>query len=96
MVGKYVKMMTKFGELEQDPEEERNMTSATRKRVDILKARVREGCDCGCNEPVATEPIEMLKFLARRFESAGVGEAVAEIYAHDIRKILASLGENDD
>ena len=89
-------MSTEFDELEQDPEEERNMTSAARKRTDILRARVAEGCDCGCNTPVATDPIGMLKFLANRFEHAGVGEAVASIYAHDIRKILASLGENDE
>lgn len=89
-------MSTEFDELEQDPEEERNMTSAARKRTDILKARVAEGCDCGCNTPVATDPIGMLKFLANRFEHAGVSECVASIYAHDIRKILASLGENDE
>jgi hypothetical protein len=28
-------------------------------------------CDCGCNEPVATTPQEMLEFLAHRFEYAG-------------------------
>lgn len=29
-------------------------------------------CDCGCNEPIATTPQEMLEFLAHRFEYAGV------------------------
>lgn len=51
-------------------------------------ARIREGCDCGCNDPVATNPKDMLIFLANRFEMAGVSECVAEIYAHDIRLIL--------
>lgn len=51
-------------------------------------ARVREGCDCGCNEPVARTPEKMLRFLANRFETGGVSESVADIYAHDIRLIL--------
>ncbi len=45
-------------------------------------------CDCGCNDPVATTPKEMLEFLANRFEHAGVSECVAKYYARDIRKIL--------
>lgn len=45
-------------------------------------------CDCGCNIPVASNPEAMLRFLAYRMEDAGVGEAVAAIYARDIRKIL--------
>lgn len=51
-------------------------------------ARVREGCDCGCNTPVATNPKDMLVFLANRFDSAGVSDCVAEIYSHDIKLIL--------
>lgn len=51
-------------------------------------ARVKEGCDCGCNEPVARTPEKMLRFLADRLESAGVADCVAKIYAHDIRLIL--------
>lgn len=47
-------------------------------------------CDCGCNEPFATGPIEALKFLASRFEFAGVAKAVGDSYAKDIRKILAN------
>lgn len=50
-------------------------------------ARIKEGCDCGCNDPVATNPRDMLKFLAYRFED-GVSEAVARIYQHDIKLIL--------
>jgi hypothetical protein len=49
---------------------------------------MNQDCDCGCNDPVATTPREMLEFLAGRFEHAGVSEAVAEYYARDIRKIL--------
>jgi len=49
---------------------------------------MNEDCNCGCNDPVATTPQEMLEFLAHRFEFAGVSEAVAEHYARDIRKIL--------
>ena len=45
-------------------------------------------CDCGCNDPVATTPQEMLEFLAGRFEFAGVSESVAKYYARDIRLIL--------
>ena len=45
-------------------------------------------CDCGCNDPVADTPEEMLRFLAGRLEFAGVGESVAAIYARDIRNIL--------
>ena len=45
-------------------------------------------CDCGCNDPVATTPQEMLEFLAGRFEYAGVSESVAKYYARDIRLIL--------
>lgn len=51
-------------------------------------ARIREGCDCGCNDPVARNPKDMLVFLARRFEHAGVAESVASIYAYDIKLIL--------
>ena len=49
---------------------------------------MKDECDCGCNEPVATTPQEMLEFLAYRFEYAGVSETVAKWYARDIRKIL--------
>lgn len=45
-------------------------------------------CDCGCNIPVASNPEQMLRFLAYRLEMAGVDEAVSVIYARDIRKIL--------
>lgn len=51
-------------------------------------ARIKEGCDCGCNDPVATTPEGMLRFLKSRFEFAGVSDGVAEIYAHDIGLIL--------
>jgi hypothetical protein len=50
-------------------------------------ARIKEGCDCGCNDPVATNPKDMLIFLANRFEH-GVSESVAHIYQYDIRLIL--------
>lgn len=46
-------------------------------------------CDCGCNEPVATEPMEMLRFLSARFKHGGVSEVVALSYARDIDAILA-------
>ncbi len=49
---------------------------------------MKEDCDCGCNEPVATNPKEMLEFLAGRMEYAGIAHAVALGYARDIRKIL--------
>jgi hypothetical protein len=49
---------------------------------------MKEGCDCGCNDPVATTPQEMLEFLANRFEYAGVSDLVAKHYARDIRLIL--------
>ena len=54
-------------------------------------ARIKIDCDCGCEAPVATEPIGMLQFLARRMELAGVSGAVCQVYAHDIRKILAAI-----
>lgn len=49
---------------------------------------MKEGCDCGCNDPVADTPQGMLEFLANRFEFAGVSESVAQYYARDIRLIL--------
>lgn len=49
---------------------------------------MKEDCDCGCNNPVATTPLDMLEFLAARFEYAGVSDGVAKYYARDIRKIL--------
>jgi hypothetical protein len=45
-------------------------------------------CYCGCNKPTFTEPMEALEFLAGRMEFAGIGSAVADSYARDIRKIL--------
>lgn len=50
---------------------------------------MKPGCDCGCNDPVATTPKDMLEFLANRFEFAGVSDSVARMYARDIRLILA-------
>ena len=49
---------------------------------------MKDECDCGCNDPIATTPQEMLEFLAQRFEYAGISDAVAKSYARDIRKIL--------
>lgn len=49
---------------------------------------MKEDCDCGCNNPIASTPKEMLEFLANRFEYAGVSDGVAKYYARDIRKIL--------
>ena len=51
-------------------------------------ARVKEGCDCGCNDPVATTPEGMLRFLKGRMEFAGVSDSVARLYAEDIGLIL--------
>jgi hypothetical protein len=48
-------------------------------------------CNCGCNEPVATKPIEMLRFLSARFKHGGVSEVVAESYARDIDAILTVI-----
>ena len=45
-------------------------------------------CDCGCCVPVVTTPEEMLRFLANRFEHAGVADVVAKVYARDIRSII--------
>jgi hypothetical protein len=59
------------------------------------EARIRKDCDCGCNDPVATTARGMLEFLAGRFEFGGVSHAVAKVYAQDIRKILASLDQED-
>ena len=50
-------------------------------------------CDCGCNDPAFTEPIEALTFLMYRMNHAGIGEAVAQGYAHDIYQILKRLGK---
>lgn len=49
-------------------------------------------CQCGCNDPFASNPIDMLIFLAQRFEFAGVGDGVALSYARDIRKVLGEQG----
>ena len=53
-----------------------------------IKARIKEGCDCGCNDPVATTPEGMLRFLKGRMEFAGISDVVAEHYAYDIGLIL--------
>ena len=53
-------------------------------------------CDCGCNEPIATTPQEMLEFLAHRFEYAGVSDAVAKSYARDIRMIIETHFESEN
>lgn len=45
-------------------------------------------CDCGCNNPVAESEIEMLEFLLQRFSMCGVSDAVAAVYARDIKKLL--------
>lgn len=56
---------------------------------------MEEECDCGCNDPVATTPKDMLEFLANRFEYAGVSHCVARHYAKDIRLILKNYyGDN--
>jgi hypothetical protein len=54
---------------------------------------MEENCDCGCMDPVAITPQEMLEFLADRFEYAGVSDLVAKAYARDIRKILEDYFE---
>lgn len=55
-------------------------------------------CDCGCNAPTFDEPFEALRFLMNRMNHAGVGEAVAASYAHDIAQILKTYNamEKDD
>lgn len=53
-------------------------------------------CECGCNEPVADTPIEMLIFLLNRFSHAGVSDAVAVIYARDIKRILDDYFSNTE
>lgn len=52
----------------------------------------KQPCQCGCNDPFASTPTDMLIFLAQRFEFAGVAEGVAQSYARDIRKVLAAEG----
>jgi len=53
-------------------------------------------CDCGCNNPVADTPIEMLVFLLNRFSHAGVSDSVAAIYARDIKRILDNYFSNTE
>lgn len=51
----------------------------------------RAGCgnpECGCDVPSFTEPMEAIEFLAERMETAGIGDAVAQYYAQDLRAIL--------
>ena len=47
---------------------------------------MNEDCNCGCDEPVATTPKDMLEFLAGRLEYAGVADVVAKSYARDIQR----------
>ena len=64
---------------------------ATQRRVNLeLGDNIAKftDCDCGCNNPVADTPIEMLEFLLHRLSQCGVGDAVAAIYARDIKSIL--------
>ena len=57
-------------------------------RLDEGRLPMKNYCSCGCCDPVATTPEEMLRFLANRFEHAGVADEVARVYARDIRLIL--------
>jgi hypothetical protein len=65
--------------------------------IDTLRATPQEaapvtggkGCDCGCNDPCFTEPMEALQFLSDRMKHAGISEAVGLFYARDIDAILA-------
>ena len=58
---------------------------------------MKNDCNCGCNDAVATTPKEMLEFLANRFEHAGVSDLVAELYERDIRLILKQhYGEQNE
>lgn len=49
---------------------------------------MKTDCDCGCNDPVADTPEEMLRFLSHRMHMAGVATCVAEQYASDIDLII--------
>lgn len=55
----------------------------------------KEGCDCGCQEPTFTDPLEALRFLSTRFKHGGVAEAVAWDYAKDIDAILEKLDSTE-
>ncbi len=63
-------------------------------RTDEFGRKTFGDCDCGCNVPISSTPEGMLRFLAHRFEYAGVADSVAEIYARDIRYILEKFYEN--
>ena len=63
-------------------------TETEKHRVDTLQQFVCTDPECGCTDPVATTPKDMLEFLADRLEFAGVSHAVALSYAQDIRNIL--------
>ena len=47
-------------------------------------------CDCGCQDPTFTTPEEAVVFLYNRFMHAGVSDAVAKVYARDLKKIIDS------
>ena len=63
-------------------------TESEKHRSDRLRQFVCTDPECGCKDPVATNPKDMLEFLAGRFEFAGVSHGVALSYAQDIRMIL--------
>jgi hypothetical protein len=49
---------------------------------------MKPDCDCGCNNPIFSTPEEAIRFLANRFNYAGVSDAVAKYYARDLNKII--------
>lgn len=51
-------------------------------------------CDCGCNDPCFTTPLEALRFLENRLRFAGVSDLVASRYAKDLRTVLCAYGDS--
>lgn len=61
-----------------------------RKAPDLNREwKFSKGCDCGCNDPSFTEPLDALRFLMHRMNFVGaVSKAVGDSYAWDIMQIL--------
>ena len=80
-----------------DTESQQNYAQAIADVLNGTVSRLPFGtCDCGCNIPVADNPEDMLRFLAGRFEYAGVADAVARYYARDIRYVIEKHYDKKD
>lgn len=77
-------------------EVESSDTDDTRSVPDLNREwKFSKGCDCGCNDPSFTRPLQALRFLMNRMNGAGVAGLVGQQYAWDIMQILKRVNAVD-